>query len=114
MKAEFSRRRFLGTVGMAGMAACVGSVYGCGAPAREFGPKGLHVGHVVIDGGIDGDALNERFPQFKEQRGEDGMLNIDAIADAYWALHRQDPSAWTLELDLRPYKEVSSGDVFSL
>ena len=74
--------------------------------AREFGPKGLHVGHVVIDGGIDGDALNERFPQFKEQRGEDGMLNIDAIADAYWALHCQDPSAWTLELDLRPYKEV--------
>ena len=74
--------------------------------AREFGPQGLHVGHVVIDGGIDGDALNQRFPQFKEQRGTDGMLAPDAIADAYWALHAQKPSAWTLELDVRPYKET--------
>jgi hypothetical protein len=73
--------------------------------AREFGPQGIHVGHVIIDGGIDGDALNLRFPQFKEQRGGDGMLDIDAIADAFWALHVQHPSAWTLELDLRPYKE---------
>ncbi len=73
--------------------------------AREFGPQGLHVGHVIIDGGIDGDALNLRFPQFKERLGADGMLGIDAIADAYWALHVQQKTAWTLELDLRPYKE---------
>jgi NAD(P)-dependent dehydrogenase (short-subunit alcohol dehydrogenase family) len=73
--------------------------------AREFGPQGLHVAHVVIDGGIDGDQLNSRFPQFKEQRGADGMLDPDAIADAFWALHVQDRRAWTLELDLRPYKE---------
>ena len=74
--------------------------------AREFGPQGLHVGHVVIDGGIDGDQLNSRFPQFKETRGDDGMLSPDAIADAFWALHVQHRSAWTLELDLRPYKET--------
>lgn len=73
--------------------------------AREFGPKGIHVAHVVIDGGIDGDQLNQRFPQFKEQRGADGMLDPDAIAEAFWALHAQTPTAWTLELDLRPYKE---------
>jgi NAD(P)-dependent dehydrogenase (short-subunit alcohol dehydrogenase family) len=73
--------------------------------AREFGPRGLHVAHVVIDGGIDGDQLNRAFPQFKEQRGSDGMLQPDAIADAFWSLHAQHPSAWTLELDLRPYKE---------
>lgn len=73
--------------------------------AREFGPQGLHVGHVIIDGGIDGDQLNSRLPQFKQARGEDGMLAPDAIADAYWALHTQQRSAWTLELDLRPYKE---------
>ena len=73
--------------------------------AREFGPQGLHVGHVVIDGAIDGDAVNARFPQIKERLGADGMLAVDAIADAYWNLHRQDASAWTLELDLRPYKE---------
>lgn len=73
--------------------------------AREFGPQGLHVGHVIIDGGIDGDRLNERFPQWKQQRGADGMLDPDAIAAAYWQLHCQDRTAWTLELDLRPYKE---------
>lgn len=74
--------------------------------AREFGPQGLHVGHAIIDGGINGDQLNTRFPQFKEMRGDDGMLSPDAIADAYWALHSQHKTAWTLELDLRPYKET--------
>ncbi len=73
--------------------------------AREFGPQGLHVGHVIIDGMIDGDQLNQRFPQFKEQKGEDGMLRVDAIAAAFWSLHVQQRSAWTLELDLRPFKE---------
>lgn len=73
--------------------------------AREFGPRGIHVAHVVIDGGIDGDQLNQRFPQLKAQRGADGMLDPEAIADAFWTLHAQDRTAWTLELDLRPYKE---------
>ncbi len=73
--------------------------------AREFGPQGLHVGHVIIDGVINGDQVNERFPQIKESRGEDGMLHVDSIADAYWALHTQERTAWTLELDVRPYKE---------
>jgi hypothetical protein len=54
---------------------------------------------------IDGDQLNTRFPQFKQEKGENGMLDIDAIADAFWSLHVQHPSAWTLELDVRPYKE---------
>jgi NAD(P)-dependent dehydrogenase (short-subunit alcohol dehydrogenase family) len=73
--------------------------------AREFGPRGLHVAHIVIDGMIDGDQLNRRFPQLKAEKGEDGMLQVDAIADAYWGLHVQQRSAWTLELDLRPFKE---------
>ena len=73
--------------------------------AREFGPRGIHVAHVVIDGGIEGDALLQRFPQLAEQRGPGGLLQPEAIADAFWALHVQHPSAWTLELDLRPYKE---------
>ena len=73
--------------------------------AREFGPKGIHVGHVIIDGIINGDMVNERFPQLKQERGEDGVLSVDAIADAFWMLHTQDPTAWSLELDLRPYKE---------
>jgi NAD(P)-dependent dehydrogenase (short-subunit alcohol dehydrogenase family) len=73
--------------------------------AREFGPKGLHVAHTVIDGVIDGEQVNGRFPQLKERLGADGMLAPDEMAEAYWQLHRQPRSAWTLELDLRPYKE---------
>jgi hypothetical protein len=73
--------------------------------AREFGPQGLHVGHVIVDGVIDGDMINARAPQLKQRLGEDGMLAVDAIADAFWMLHQQPRSAWTLELDLRPYKE---------
>jgi NAD(P)-dependent dehydrogenase (short-subunit alcohol dehydrogenase family) len=73
--------------------------------AREFGPQGIHVGHVVIDGGIGGDRLLSLRPQLKEDRGPDGLLNIAAIAEAYWVLHHQHRSAWTLELDLRPWAE---------
>jgi NAD(P)-dependent dehydrogenase (short-subunit alcohol dehydrogenase family) len=73
--------------------------------AREFGSQGLHVGHVVIDGVIDGDQVNSRLPQVKERLGEAGMLQPDDIAEAYWMLHAQPRSAWTLELDIRPDRE---------
>jgi NAD(P)-dependent dehydrogenase (short-subunit alcohol dehydrogenase family) len=73
--------------------------------AREYGPQGVHVGHVVIDGGIEGERLLSLRPQLLDERGPDGMLNIDAIAEAYWTLHHQHRSAWTLELDLRPWSE---------
>lgn len=73
--------------------------------AREFGPRNIHVGHVVIDGGIEGERLLSRVPGLAEQRGPDGLLKIDAIADAYWMLHHQQRSAWTQELDLRPWAE---------
>jgi hypothetical protein len=72
--------------------------------AREYGPLGLHVAHAVIDGGIAGERLLSRRPSLLTERGEDGLLEIDAIADAYWHLHRQLRSAWTQEIDLRPYK----------
>jgi NAD(P)-dependent dehydrogenase (short-subunit alcohol dehydrogenase family) len=75
------------------------------AMAREFGPQGVHVAHVIIDGGIDGERLNTRYPDRREQAGPDGLLDIDAIAEAYWQIHRQHRSAWTHEIDLRPYKE---------
>src|SRR5439155_19964121 len=73
--------------------------------AREYGPHGLHVAHVVIDGGIAGDRLLSRMPQLAAERGEDGLLGIDAIAETYWQLHRQHRSAWAHEVDLRPWKE---------
>jgi NAD(P)-dependent dehydrogenase (short-subunit alcohol dehydrogenase family) len=73
--------------------------------AREYGPQGLHVAHVVIDGGIDGERLRSARPDSISQRGVDGLLDIDAIAEAYWQIHRQRPSAWSQEIDLRPFKE---------
>ena len=73
--------------------------------AREFGPLGLHVAHVIIDGGINGERVHTRFAEVAKIKGEDGLLNIDAITDAFWFLYQQDRTAWTHELDLRPYKE---------
>jgi len=73
--------------------------------AREYGPRGIHVAHVVIDGGIDGERLRSMAPQRASEAGLDGLLDPDAIAETYWQLHQQHRSAWTHELDLRPYKE---------
>jgi NAD(P)-dependent dehydrogenase (short-subunit alcohol dehydrogenase family) len=73
--------------------------------AREYGPQGIHVAHVVIDGGIAGERLLSRVPKLLEERGQDGLLGIDAIAEAYWQIHRQHRSAWTHEIDLRPFRE---------
>jgi NAD(P)-dependent dehydrogenase (short-subunit alcohol dehydrogenase family) len=73
--------------------------------AREYGPKGLHIAHVVIDGGIDGERLRAAVPHRETEAGADGLLDADRIADVYWHLHTQHRSAWTQELDLRPFKE---------
>jgi len=73
--------------------------------AREFAPKGLHIAHVVIDGAIQGEYAVTNFADYVRSKGEDGLLAVDAIADAYWKLHCQSRSAWTHELDLRPFKE---------
>ena len=73
--------------------------------AREFGPKGIHVAHVVIDGAIDGHRINTLVPQLAQAKGEGGLLNLEAIAESYWQLHLQHRSAWSQEIDLRPFKE---------
>ncbi|MDB5394079.1 MAG: family NAD(P)-dependent oxidoreductase [Rhodospirillales bacterium] len=73
--------------------------------AREFGPQGIHVAHVIIDGGIDGDRLRASAPEMAAARGADGLLGIEPIAETYWHIHRQPRSAWTHEIDLRPFKE---------
>lgn len=65
--------------------------------ARDLGPQGIHVSHVVIDGGIR--------PPNREVENPEEYLDPDAIAKNYWQLVEQDPSAWTLELDLRPHVE---------
>jgi NAD(P)-dependent dehydrogenase (short-subunit alcohol dehydrogenase family) len=70
--------------------------------ARELGPKGIHIAHVIIDGLI---AAEHRPGRSAGERGPDAMLNDDAIAEAYWQLHNQPRNAWTLEMDLRPWVE---------
>lgn len=71
------------------------------AMAKELGPKGLHVAHVIVDGGIDGDRLRTRRPELVKQIGEERLIDLGGLADAYWFLHQQQPRAWTFELDMR-------------
>jgi NAD(P)-dependent dehydrogenase (short-subunit alcohol dehydrogenase family) len=69
--------------------------------ARDLGPKGIHVAWINVDGAIDTPVIHQRFPQIKDE----DMLKPDAIADTYWHLAHQDSSAWTLDIDVRPFKE---------
>ena len=73
--------------------------------ARELGPKGLHVAHVVIDGAIDTEFIRENFPERYALKEKDGILHPGHIAENYWMLHSQPRDAWTHELDLRPWME---------
>lgn len=73
--------------------------------ARELGPQGIHVAHVVIDGAIDTAFIRDLFPQAYALKDQDGILNPEAIAENYWHLHRQPRSAWTQEMDMRPWIE---------
>ena len=73
--------------------------------ARELGPKGIHVAHVVVDGAIDTEFIRENFPERYALKDQDGILNPEHIAENYWYLHTQPRDAWTHELDLRPWME---------
>ena len=61
--------------------------------------------HVIVDGAIDGDRINTLLPALKAQRGADGLLDPDTIADNFWHLYCQPRTAWTHEIDLRPWVE---------
>lgn len=95
--------------GGAGFAAFAGGKHALRAlaqsMARELGPEGVHVAHVIIDGLIDNPNTKELLPEMFEARGEDGILNPDDIAEAYWQLYAQPRNAWSFEMDLRPFKE---------
>lgn len=75
------------------------------ALAREYGPQGVHVAHIIVDGVIDGEAVRNIAPEFIDSLGTDGTLNPDAIAETYWNVHCQPKSAWTHETEVRPYRE---------
>lgn len=78
--------------------------------ARELGPKGIHVAHLVIDAGVDTEWVRERIRQASGQEAldrlePDRLMNPASIAEAYWQLHQQPRDGWTHELDIRPYRE---------
>lgn len=71
----------------------------CRSMARELGPDGVHVAHVLVDGWIDDPEVRERNPE----RGDDLWLDPAGMADTYYHLATQDRAAWSFEVDLRPY-----------
>jgi NAD(P)-dependent dehydrogenase (short-subunit alcohol dehydrogenase family) len=96
--------------GSSGFSAFSGAKHGLRAlaqsMARELGPLGIHVAHPIIDGAIDTEFIRTLFPERYALKERDGILNPDAIAEAYWQLHMQPRSAWTHEMDLRPWIET--------
>ena len=74
--------------------------------ARELGPEGIHVGHVVLDGAVDGDFIRGLYPDWEERLAQDALLTPSHIAEEYVRLWRQPRDSWTHELDLRPWKET--------
>ncbi len=96
--------------GRAGFAAFAAAKSGLRAVAqsmaRELGPQGLHVAHIVCDGSIDGVFSRENIPDLDQRLAEDRVLKPDDIAQSFVQLHHQPRSAWTHELDLRPWSEA--------
>jgi NAD(P)-dependent dehydrogenase (short-subunit alcohol dehydrogenase family) len=93
----------------AGFAAFAAGKHGLRAVAqslaKEIGPKGLHVAHLIIDGIIDVPRVHDEMPDLAAAKGEDGLIDPKSIAATMLWLHRQPRNAWTFELDLRPFKE---------
>jgi NAD(P)-dependent dehydrogenase (short-subunit alcohol dehydrogenase family) len=73
--------------------------------ARELGPRGIHVAHVVVDAAIDTAFIRDNFPDRYALKEQDGIVDPEHIAETYWMLHNQPRDAWTHELDLRPWLE---------
>ena len=96
--------------GSAGFSAFAGGKHALRAlaqsMARELGPQGIHVGHIVVDGIIDNRNTEAVMPELFASKGPDGVIQPDDLAELYWQLHQQPRSAWTFELDARPYKET--------
>lgn len=73
--------------------------------ARELGPHGIHVAHVVVDGLIQNEATAQFLPDLYASKGEDGIIQPDDLAQIYWNIHNQPRTAWTFEQDARPFSE---------
>lgn len=73
--------------------------------AKGYGPKGIHIAQVIIDGGIYGDRLRERMPERMEELGEERFVGLEGLAELYLFLYKQPKNAWTHELDVRTHLE---------
>ena len=71
------------------------------AMAKEYGAEGIHVAHVIVDGAINGEKIKTNVPEYAAKLGNEGMINLEGIVDAYLYLHQQRSQAWSFELDLR-------------
>lgn len=84
----------------------------CQSLNREFAPRGVHVAHIIVDGAVDApDTIGrmlgaDGFANLKEFKGKDGILAPEALANTYYHIATQHPSAWTFEIDVRPFNEV--------
>ena len=75
------------------------------AMSKEYGPQGVHVGHIIIDGAIAGEKFINNRPEIAKRLGEDGMINLEGIVEGYVYMYNQPSNAWSFELDLRTSKE---------
>ena len=75
------------------------------AMAKEYGPQGIHVGHIVVDGAIAGEKIINRITNFGENLNAGQLINLEGIVDGFSFLYNQSTEAWTFELDLRTSKE---------
>lgn len=96
--------------GRAGFAAFAGSKHALRAlaqsMARELWPKGIHVAHSVIDGAIDTEFIRANFPKQYALKDQQGILDPEHIAEAYWRIHTEPRDTWTHEIELRPWMET--------
>ncbi len=75
------------------------------AMAKECGPLGIHVGHVIVDGVINGQLVKDRRPDIVEKMGEDALITIENIVDGFVYMYKQNKRGWTFELDVRNSNE---------
>ncbi len=84
----------------------------CQTLNAEFGPQGIHVAHIVVDGSVDapdtlGKLLGDKFEAFKASKGDQGVIDPGALADTYFHLAQQPKNCWTHEIDARPWTDVA-------
>lgn len=83
----------------------------CQTLNAEFGPQGVHVAHIVVDGSVNapdtlGKLLGDKFEAYKASKGDDGVIEPTAVAETYWNLAQQPRNCWTHEIDIRPWTDV--------